>query len=530
MVLLATAVAAATFGIALRATWERSQDDQAALRVGADLAFVLPAPATPEDAAAVLAATSAGSPRPVVSPVTQRNLALGHYVGDIGSPPSLVALDATHAGALLRGRLEGTTWGRVGAALAPSAPVLGLPLADDPGVELEGTAPAGLGLTVTPTLVVQDADGFRSAVSAQPVRLDGRPHAVRWQRPLGAGQVVGVRLEVDRSAGDDPDGDQGGAQVVPVTLALRVPGAGASTGDMPWQVEALGRDSPVHSVSVAIEPTASDAVLETSAQVDLTYLAYSTADLLETAFEDPPEIPVAVSQQLADAVGAKVGGDLSATVGGAVVPLRVTAVVPTDADLLSRALIGAGRLDPVVDGWWVSGATPQTVHALEATQLGDVTTREGVATELAQGPLRVTVPAALVMLVLAGAGLLLAGAGLLVSADQRRRSAEVARLRALGLTRRSARRLLFSEHVGLLVPLVLVGALVGAMATVALGPSLIRSDIGAAPVPDARASWPWWTEGGLLVGLLLGCVVIAAAVAALHVRLAETAQLRAGDQ
>jgi ABC-type antimicrobial peptide transport system permease subunit len=141
----------------------------------------------------------------------------------------------------------------------------------------------------------------------------------------------------------------------------------------------------------------------------------------------------------------------------------------------------------------------------------------------------VTVPAALVMLVLAGAALLLAGTGLLVSADQRRRSAEVARLRALGLTRRSARRLLFVEHVAFLIPLVLVGTLVGAVAAVVLGPSLIRSDIAAAPVPSALVEWPWSTEAGLLGGLLLGCVVIAAVVAALHVRRAETAQLRAGD-
>ena len=58
--------------------------------------------------------------------------------------------------------------------------------------------------------------------------------------------------------------------------------------------------------------------------------------------------------------------------------------------------------------------------------------------------------------------LLLAGVGLVLSADRQRRSAEVVRLRALGLTRRDARRLLLAEHLAFLVPLVLVGALVGA--------------------------------------------------------------------
>ena len=313
-------------------------------------------------------------------------------------------------------------------------------------------------------------------------------------------------------------------------------------GDTSWVVQSLGRQSPVRGVSIAVQSTTSGTVLRTSTQVDLAYLAYTTADLLATAFETPPDVPVAVSQQLADAVGAKIGGEISGTVGGAVLPLRVTAIVPTvpsapgriavlaDEDLLSRALIRAGRLDPLVDGWWVAHPTPQTVRSVRALELGEVTTRDDVTAQLAEGPLRVTVPAVLVLLVVAGATLLLAGAGLLVSADQRRRSAEVARLRALGLTRRGARRLLFAEHVAFLVPLVLVGALVGAVAAVALGPSLVRSDLGAAPVPSAVVAWPWWAEGGLVVGLVLGCVLIAAAVAVLHVRRAETALLRAGDQ
>ena len=533
MVLLATSVAAATFGIALHATWERSQEDQAALRVGTDLALALPAPATPEDAAAVVAATGSS----VVSAVTDRSFALGRYLGNAGSPPVLVATDSRLAGALLRGRLDGTTWGRIGARLSPGSPVEGVPLADGSGMELQGESPAGVPLSVTPSVVVEDTSGFRSAVSATPVRLDGRPHPVRWQRALGSGQVVALHLEVDGNPGDYPRRET----LVPLSLELDVPGAAASTGATSWEVQSLGAHSPVHGPSVAVQSTASGTVLRTSAQVDLSYLAYTTAELLATAFEEPPVVPVAVSQQLADAVGAKVGGEISATVGGAVLPLRVTAIVPTvpsapgriavlaDEDMLSRALIRAGRLDPLVDGWWVADPTPQTVRAVQALQLGDVTTRPDVTTQLAEGPLRVSVPAVLVLLVLAGITLLLAGAGLLVSADQRRRSAEVARLRALGLTRREARRLLFAEHVAFLVPLVLVGALVGAVAAVLLGPSLIRSDVGAAPVPSAVVAWPWWTEGGLLGGLVLGCVLIAAAVAVLHVRRAETTLLRAGD-
>ena len=67
------------------------------------------------------------------------------------------------------------------------------------------------------------------------------------------------------------------------------------------------------------------------------------------------------------------------------------------------------------------------------------------------------------------------------------------------------------------------------MSAAALGPSLIRSDVGAAPVPDAVVAWVWTAEAALVLGLLLGCVVIAAVVAAIHVRRAETSQLRVGE-
>ena len=42
LVLIAAAVAAATFGLGLRSTWERSQVDQADLRVGTDLSLAVP--------------------------------------------------------------------------------------------------------------------------------------------------------------------------------------------------------------------------------------------------------------------------------------------------------------------------------------------------------------------------------------------------------------------------------------------------------------------------------------------------------
>ena len=528
LVLLATAVAAATFAVGLQATWQRSQRDQADLRVGTDLSLTLPGPATAADARAVAAAVPEG----VASPVAVSALALGRFVGAAGSPPVLVALESTESGALLRGRLDDRSWADIGAELAPRTAAAGTPWPDGAAVDLSGRAPAGTTLTVTPTVVVQDDAGFRTDASAVPVPLDGARHRLRWLSPPGAGRLVAVRLTVSGPPTDTPV--QAAASL---SLTLRV--AGAGTDGEAWRVAPLGQFTPVRRATVEESGSGGDAVLRTTARVDLTYLAYSDAVLLATSFDPPTEVPVVVSQRLVDATGTKVGGRLSATVGGVALPLRVVAVVPTvpsqpgraavlaDVDTLSRALVGAGHLDPVVDGWWIADPAPATQEALR--HLGTVATRAEVTGQLTHGPLRVTTPTALVLLTGAGVVLLLAGAVLVLGADQRRRATEVARLRALGLTRSEARRLLLTEHALLLAPLVLAGALVGAAATWALGPLLVRSDLGAAPVPRAVVVWPWLAELLLVGGLFALAAGAAALAAALQVRRADPALLRTDE-
>jgi predicted lysophospholipase L1 biosynthesis ABC-type transport system permease subunit len=203
--------------------------------------------------------------------------------------------------------------------------------------------------------------------------------------------------------------------------------------------------------------------------------------------------------------------------------------VLADADTLSRMLIGSGHLEPVVDAWWVAHPARGTARDLSNLDLGTVTTRSGVAAQLERGPLRAMVPAALILLAVAAGLLLLAGAALVVGADRPARSAEVARLRALGLTRRQVARLVLVEHGLLLGLLVLTGALVGAVASVGLGPHLIRSDVGVAPVPEVALVWPWALESGVVAAALVGCLLIATVVALVVVRRSGPAQLRAAD-
>jgi len=122
--------------------------------------------------------------------------------------------------------------------------------------------------------------------------------------------------------------------------------------------------------------------------------------------------------------------------------------------------------------------------------------------------------------------LLLGGVVLHVTCDVQLRALEVARLRGLGMSRRSIRRALLGEHAAVLLPLLVAGAAVGALGTRVVAPLMIRSDTGGAPVPAAHAHWPWGTEAILLGLLVAGAALAVFAVVTVQARRADAAHLR----
>ncbi|MFC4110414.1 FtsX-like permease family protein [Micromonospora zhanjiangensis] len=537
--LIGLACAAGTFGVALDATVERSQHDQADLAVGGDLAVTLAAPPAAGQGVTVSAATGG-----VVSPVTDRGIAVGQWLGGGDDPPRLVAVDTTRSASLLHGRLDdGRGWPEVTATLAPPTRVTGVPVPVDAVLTLTGTATGAFPLTVTPRLMLQDATGLRTFCAGAPLPLDGRPYPLPACATADGLRLVAVALPVQVDFADVAPDAAPGVEPSRVAVTLTVPPvadpAGPAAGS-PWTAtSAPPAPGTLSGPAVTVTRAPAGTRLTMTAGVRLTGAQEAARTLVATAFPAAGPVPVAVSARFADELGLGRGSGLSLTLGTTAVPVRIVEVVPSvpsapgaaavlaDLDTLCRGLAASGDLTCPVDAWWVG--RPDRADAVErvaALHLGTIVTRAGETARHTDGPLGAGLPAALRLLVAAAALLLLAGVALHVTCDLLIRGREVARLRALGMTRREVRAVLLGQHVGVLLPLLAAGAVVGALATRFVAPLLVRSDTGAAPVPPALPRWPWAVEAGLLAVLLVGSALAVVVGVTVRARRADAAHLR----
>ena len=198
--LVVLATACATFAVGFGATWAQSEREQAAASVGTDLSV----PATVEPLGTGTALRTATGGR--VSPVTSRTVTLGSLTPSGDEAVRLVAVDTRDAVGLLRGALPAGGWGDATEGLAPSEPVGGIRLAG-PRADLvvSGHVAAGVSITASLSLVVQDSDGARAALPAGIVALDGAPHALTVAVPR---DVVVVAVDARLTAAGAVDLDQ----------------------------------------------------------------------------------------------------------------------------------------------------------------------------------------------------------------------------------------------------------------------------------------------------------------------------------
>jgi hypothetical protein len=539
VLLLVVAVATGMLAIGHGASWDRSQDDQADFRTGADVRVIDQRPGSPGQTGLYAALPGARD----AAPAHRTSLSLS---GD--REATVLALDTAHArdGMLMRGDLADESPERLLRHLAPPAPdhdrAVLLPggtrrLALDVRIgdvrARTGRSPSERAPVLT--AVVEDRFGIGYRLGAGTVPVDGRVHrltldldvtaAGRRAAPAGPLRLTGVQLD-DTAPAARPEthrltverllatGRDGSARAVPVPAGTRWRGDLAVTdngevlarsavrpdgsGTAPLTVTyATGADAdastgtaPVYSVRVS---TAGDAVPRTLSAV-------ATRDFLRAAGTRPGDtIDVPLSgerlrvrivrsvEALPTTATGLDGHDAQGRDGGALL-LDLRAV---DAVLAGRA---SAPLSPTE--WWVSTAPGKAAEVAAGLRgrpdlaAGQVLVRDETAAELLRDPLGAGPRSALTAVAVAAVALAAGGFAVSAAGARRERSAEFAVLRALGTPRRDLARLVATEQSLLVGAGLLAGLGLGAVLTRAVVPLIVLTSGAARPVPQVLVELP----------------------------------------
>ncbi|WP_426592873.1 FtsX-like permease family protein [Cellulomonas sp. McL0617] len=539
VVLLTLAIGVGTFSLSFLSTWRTSQQDQADLAIGTDVRV------TPTDDT-IPAAGIVGVPGvELVAPVTLRDATVGtpstSARGRDGSTTlsaTLLAVDTTHAGELLRGRLPGG-WAERTRNLRPTTTVDGVPLPGTPRylvVDLVSDLTAPVPGSLQAWMVLQDPTGERTTVALPTTMLDGdRPDivlAVPASTPgtsLVAVLVRGTPAATGTPPSADVTMDVQLAHLRTATGPAVAPGAPLPSADELEDVTPVPFTGGHWGTADGSTRAADDAVrLETTIRSGVSY--GTPVAVAATTFADPgagrARVGALVTPDLLGSLGTKVGRTLHLSVAGADVDLAIVGTVPylpgqprgsgvlVDSDLLGRQAMTGAFAPPTADEWWLAVPDAQAgdvARTIERAGDGLARTRVDARTDATDGPLRIGVQAALWVVV--AAALLLAVAGIAMSAtvSVRTRQLELARLQALGAARGALVRSLLLEHVAVAALGLVAGVAVGTFLARAVAPLVTVSPTGGTPVPGVvvLAGWPGQV---VLVGTLLALTAVVVAV------------------
>lgn len=554
--LLTFAIAAATFAPGFISTWRLSQQDQADLTVGTDVR--VDNVSTPMALQGLRIAAAAGADP---SPVARARVALGVSGSAVAvqQRAELFAVDAARP-ELLHGRAPGESWASLLDPLA--APVVeGPPLPDAPvgiAITAGGTitpgsptiAPGNLSgsLLGTVTVMLRDARGAVWPVALPSFPFDGATHTVVTDTIVENGApfddvsypvtVESVITHVSLSPGFRFSDDLPFSQLEIDLESVSGVGADGTITEAPTAGSQWNLAVPTDSVSAFADPAlsvtprgdnANQATLATTAVLAGGDIDRSGADLILTPFTVPAEVQVAISSQLATEASTQVGGSFLISVpGGGVVTARVTGIsrylpslpsgpsMLTDLDAFTRASIAAGAGDSPMTGWQVSVplARQSTVVAtLREAHLTPSTSRSTVTAELLDGPSRVGVQLAAVLVACAAVMLGVAGFALHLSGSLDERRFELARLHGIGLSRRVLAAAVVLEAAILAVVAATFGLAIGALTNALVSKHLAVSESGDIPIPAPQTAWPWLAEVAMLggIGIVLAVVAVASA-------------------
>ncbi|MFI7553365.1 FtsX-like permease family protein [Micromonospora sediminimaris] len=537
VLLLALAVAVGTLAWSLAGTSQRSLDDQAAHRVGADLRLTEATGAAPDGRADQLADLPGIR---AVLPAWREPVRLGAGA----EPATMVAVDADAADQVLRLRadLAGGSTDRLLGGLADArvpAPQTVLPVGTRRLTgQLRTRSDLDSGVPIRHEMVLSDARGEHRRVTLGSTGWDGEPLRFSVELPAGDGPwrlagftaetLGGPRLNLDWRLSNlhaSPDTTTG----TPVDL----------TADGPWQL--------VDRAGTATAPTVSGATLAGRYARDIPagWFARNTpVQLAVTRTAGPGRVPVVATGSALDMLHIDVGAQTRLFLGGAEVDVvlvdRVTALpgdvedaaLLVDLPSLRTRLFHEHGIIRSPQEWWVAarpGAAAQVAGAAAALDDLTVLDRQDVADELARDPFGVGARGALFVAALAAVLLAAVGVAVDVSATARRRARELAVLHTLGAGHRLVARSLLAEQSFLAGIGVLVGLAVGIGVAATMAPLVILTASADRPDPPPLLSVDWPPVLGTGVGLLALALAFSAAVSVSVRRRLTAAHLRTGE-
>ncbi|MEU2129223.1 ABC transporter permease [Streptomyces sp. NPDC018352] len=555
VLLLVLAVAMGMLAVGQRASWDRSQSDQADFRAGASLRVITGTEDDPVKSGAYTRLPGVRDAAPAFRTTTELS---GNRTA------SVLALDTAHATErmLIRDDLGDRPPERLFDPLdrpSPARTGLVLPakserLAFDVRIKAAG-AHGRPGDEPVLAVLLEDRYGLPYRVPAGTVPTDGKAHPVALAvSAAGDLAVTGFELTGNRPS------ERSESYRLDVS-ALRTVTADGTERPVPvpegfrWDAELTGSGSG--SETQAGEPV--DATASAKSPLAFTYDTGAAPNVWDwtPAFSVRVTVPrpkapapkAIVTDAYLKAAGAKKGQRVDVTLAGETVRVEIVDSVrrlPTTGEgsdgggsadrsrdggavLLDLRAVGqvlAQRPGAVLDAneWWLSTAPGRaaeaaaTLRAQPDTDPSQVLVRDEIARELVGDPLGAGPQSALPAVAVVAAALAAVGFAVSAVGAQRERAGEFAVLRALGTPRRRLTRMIAAEQGVLIAIALLVGTVLGAVLNRAVVPLVVLTGQATAPVPGVLVQLP----AGQIAALLAG-------VAALPLLIVVSLALRGAD-
>ncbi|MFD8822449.1 FtsX-like permease family protein [Streptomyces sp. NPDC059605] len=552
VLLLVLASAMGMLAIGQRASWDRSQDDQADFRAGASLRVTTGAVDDPTRAGTYARMPGVREAAPAFRTTTE--------LSDERTAEVLV-LDTARADEhmLIRDDLGDRPPERLFDPLDAPRPVrVGLPLPEnservrfDARIAVTGPHGRPSAKEAAPLLSVllEDRYGLPYRVSAGAVPADGKPHPVAFAvAAAGDFTVTGFEL------GGNPPTEADRSYRVEIDT-LRAVTAGGTERPVPvpdgfrWNAALGFAFSGEETEEEPVEATASTRTpLAFGYGLTAAYDSWGAPAYSVRATAPRPKAPVpnaVVTDAYLKATGAKKGQHVDVTLAGEKVRVRIADVVrrlPTmgpgsgaddsgrvpdreggamllDLGAVSQVLAGRSAASFTADEWWLStapGRTDEVAAALRArpdTDPAQVLVRDEIARDLVGDPLGAGPQSALPAVAVVAAALAAVGFAVNAIGAQRERTGEFAVLRALGAPRRRLTRMIAAEQGVLIAIALLVGAVLGTVLNRVVVPLIVLTGQATAPVPGVLVQLPAGQTAALLAGVAALPLVVVVALA-----------------